>query len=201
MKIDTSWTGATTDPYQAMMGLLSCLDHGTDAWIEIQKNGEQAHPIKKKNPDLENPFNWEHQYGTPRTEEALKNRVFFNQMEKELTEKWVHLFGTEEAVKKYQEEGIVSDGLFNGSVGCPVKIEDANKAREKTDGYQYGYWMDFWQPKDGIPYWVVDDSIDKVFVVCHTNNRVKSVKQRADIIRKAGAFMIEYANRLEEGQG
>ena len=58
-KTDTTWTQATTNPSEIMLGLVSCLESGKNAWIEIRKNGDQAYPVMKKNPALENPFNWE----------------------------------------------------------------------------------------------------------------------------------------------
>ena len=52
-KVHTTWTEATTNVNKAMIMLLSCLDSGKNAWIELRKNGDQAYPIRMKNPALD----------------------------------------------------------------------------------------------------------------------------------------------------
>ena len=83
----TNWTAATNNPNKAIIGLVSCLESGKNAWIEIRKNGEQDYPLKIKNPALENPFNWEIMYGVPRNEKEMMNHKYFNDTEKDLTYK------------------------------------------------------------------------------------------------------------------
>ena len=80
-KVHTTWTEATTNVNKAMIMLLSCLDSGKNAWIELRKNGDQAYPIKMKNPELDNPFNWEMSYSTPRNEKEMMNYKYFNDTE------------------------------------------------------------------------------------------------------------------------
>lgn len=142
---------------------MSCIENGCNAWLEIRKNGDQAHPIRKKNPELENPFNWTMRCSLPRTEEELKKCKFFNEMEKDLTHNWTFFFGTKETVALYQKEGIPTKELFSptGGYRCPVRIKTTDAIRE--DGYKYGYWMVSWVPKPNISYWIVDESIPLCF--------------------------------------
>lgn len=194
-EIYTTWAPATTNASKAMISLLSCLESGKNAWIEIRKNGEQSIPIKKKNPELDNPFNWVMQFGVPRDTEAMEKHHYFNETERDLTYNWIACFGELKAVEEYQQHGTITKELFKGCGIChPVRIEDANYYRKNIvgDDYHYEYWMNYWRPKDNIPYWVVDDSIGDVFTICFTNEHV----DKAESIRKAAQFMADYADTL-----
>ena len=194
-KVYTTWTEATNNVSKAMMGLVSCIESGKNAWIEVRKNGEQACPIKIKNPALDNPFNWEMMCGVPRNETELMNHKYFNDTEKDLTYNWTACFGEENAIKEYQSNGTITKELFNGVGIChPVRIKDANFYRKNIlgDNYEYGYWVTYWKPKKNIPYWVVDDSIGDVFTICFDDEIV----DKAKAIRKAAQFMMEYADKI-----
>ena len=199
MAKQTSWTKATTDVNEAMIALISCVESGRNAWIEVQKNGEQAFPIQVPNPLLDDPFNWTLMYGVPRNEKEINEHHYLNQTEEDLTRNWMCTFGTEEAVKAYQKDRTISKDLFVGcSVACPVKIEDANRYRHEIEGiegddYKYGFWMSFWRPKGNIPYQVPAD-IDEVFVICYDDEPVR----KSDIMRRAAEFMAHYADELDE---
>ena len=128
-KTDTTWTQATTNPSEIMLGLVSCLESGKNAWIEIRKNGDQAYPVS------ETPFNWEMNYGGPRNEQQLKNYDFFNETEKDLTYNWISCFGTKEAVDLYQANGTVMEGLFlGGNIACPVRLLTGNRKKSLSAG-------------------------------------------------------------------
>ena len=194
-KVYTTWTEATKSASKAMMGLISCIESGRNAWIEIRKNGEQEYPIKIKNPALDNPFNWEMLYGVPRDEKEMMSHNFFNETEKDLTYNWIACFGEEKAIKEYQNNGTITKELFTGTGIChPVRIKDANFYRKNIlgDDYEYGYWATYWKPKKGIPYLVVDESIGYVFTICFTNEAV----DKAEAIRKAAQFMLKYADKF-----
>jgi len=193
-EVKTNWTKATTNPSVALAGLISCIEYGCNAWIEVRNNGEQEFPIMKKNPELDNPFNWTMSYGTSRNEKEMREHKYFNETEEDMTYNWTACYGEPDAIKQYQEEGIVSDGLFKGIGTChPVRIADVEAYREKIDGYKYGYWVTYWKPKDNIPYWVVDDTVGKVFTICYDDEPVnKSVA-----MRRAATFLEDYADVLE----
>lgn len=195
MKIHTDWSEATTNVNKAMMALLSCLETGKNAWIELRKNGDQAYPVRRRNPALDDPFNWTMAYGVPKMNDG--DHVYFNDTERDLTENWIATFGTEEAVVAYRKDRTISKDLFRGiGLEYPVRIADANRYRReiKGDGYEYGYWRVCWKPKVGIPYWVADGSVGDVFTVCYTDEPV----DRKTAVRRAAEFLADYAERLVE---
>lgn len=194
-KVHTTWTEATTNVNKAMIMLLSCLDSGKNAWIELRKNGDQAYPIRMKNPALDNPFNWEMSYSTPRNEKEMMNYKYFNDTEKDLTYNWIACFGKEEAIKKYQNSRIIAKELFDGYGIChPVRIEDANFYRKNIigDNYNYNYWTTYWKPRKNIPYWIVDDNVGDVFTICFNDE----VVDKSKTIKKTAQFMMEYADKI-----
>jgi len=184
----TNWTKATKNPSEAMLGLISCIEHGCNAWIEIRKNGEQDFPIIIKNPELDNPFNWTMSYGVPRNESEMMKYNYFNETERDLTYNWVACFGSEESIKQYQENGLVTKGLSLGIGKChPVRVEDANTYRREItgDNYKYSYWVTYWQPIDGISRWVVDERQGEVFTICYNKepvNKFEAMKKAADFL-------------------
>lgn len=192
-EVYTTWTEATNNASKAMMGLISCIESGKNAWIEVRKNGEQEYPIMRKNPALDNPFNWEMLYGVPRNEKEMMDHKYFNDTEKDLTYNWTACFGEEDAIKEYQNNGTISKELFQGCGVChPVRIIDANFYRKNIvgDNYEYDYWVTYWKPKNDIPYWIVDDTVGDVFTICFNNEKVN----KADAIKKAAQFMMDYAD-------
>lgn len=184
--IKTDWTTATTDPYEAVTKVLSCIASGNHAWIELMENGTQDFPITVKNPALDNPFNWEMNYGLPRS--SMGDISYFNETEKDLTENWVNCFGQSDAIKAYQENGVVSEELFNGSVRHPVKFEDAKKFRPNFNKF----WITRWRAKEGIPYHIPDPSVKRVFTICYTDDPINE----AELIRSAGEFLITCADQM-----
>jgi hypothetical protein len=190
---DTNWTQATTDVHAAMIGLISCLDSGRNAWLEIQVNGEQSFPIKKKNPALDDPFNWTMSYGVPRNERELNEYRFFNATEEDLTRNWYCAFGDQTAHDLYVNERKVTKELFRGyGIITPVRFEDIDKWRAEQGAGPFGYsWVTHWQPIRDIPYWIVDDSIKEVFVVCSDGK----VQDRKESLRQAGEFLIKLSEK------
>lgn len=198
--IKTSWMAATTDINEAIVGLLSCIQNGYNAWIEVRKNGNQDYPVMIPNPELDDPFNWTSAYGMPRNEKELASQHYLNETSKDLAYNWTAVLGTPEAVEEYKKSRKISPELFSGgSVCCPVRIEDANRYRKPIDGYEYGFWMNIWKPKKGIPLYVPDKGIDNVFVVCYETDSEKApdLKQQ---LRRAGKFLLDYARRLDKIQ-
>lgn len=193
-KVSTNWTSATTEPEKALLGLVSCLEAGKNAWIEIRKNGDQAFPIMKSNPKLDNPFNWEMMYGTPRNIIELEKHKYFNETEKDLTYNWTCCYGEAAAIEEYQKTGKISAGMFKGiGIGHPVKIQDVNAYRKQIGKpCDHSYWATFWKPKEGISYKIVDESIGDVFTICFDEEPVDKI----EALRKAGRFLQDYADYL-----
>lgn len=197
---NTAWQEATTNPYKALAGLLSCLDAGHNAWIEIQNNGNQRFPIRKKNPKLDNPFNWTMNYGCDKSALPLPSTTYdFNETQKELTFLYDEVFGTPEAVQLYQKFGTVTPGLFKGSaeesIRCPVKKQDILTFKNAHgEYYDKEYWLTIWKPKENIPYYITDTSIGDVFVVCYNEEPADKVKS----LKTAAAALNAYADILEQ---
>lgn len=191
-EIYTNWTEATNNPNKAIIGLVSCLESGKNAWIEIRKNGEQDYPLKIKNPALENPFNWEMMYGVPRNEKEMMNHKYFNDTEKDLTYNWTACYGEAKAIEEYQKNGTITKEMFNGMGIChPVRIKDANFYRKNIlgDNYEYRYWVTYWRAKKDIPYYIVDESVGNVFTICYNDE----LCDRSEAMKRAAQFMMEYA--------
>lgn len=194
----TQWSKATTSIGEAMLSLMNCLHLGYDAYIAVENNGDQEFPVVKKNPELENPFNWESMYGTI-GESAKKD--YFNNTEKELGKNWVEVFATQEAADAYKKDRTLLPGLIlgNGNVKIPVRKEDANRYREQIvkDGCKYDIWNHEWQAKKGIPYYIVDDSVKKVFVVYHKQDSSLTEYNLVETVKKAADVLLTYADQLE----
>lgn len=200
----TNWCKATENPYEAIANLVTCLNSGKNAWIEYQKNGEQEYPLVIKNPALDNPHSW-----TSKTvccggrDDSVP---FFNETLKDLAKNWINVFScSETAVKAYEERGEVTKGLIRLATDrvyktykCNVRKKDATRYRKEFvgDGYDYekmvGYHL--WEPKEGIPYYIPDPSVDKVFVVCYDNEPFNTEK----ILRSAAEFLLSLVDYEEE---
>ena len=194
-EVKTNWAKATTDVNIAMASLMTCINFGYNAWLEIRENGDQEYPILKDNPLLENPFNWKSYVGVPRNLKEDSNDRAVTNFEKMMEDNYVEVFGEESAIKLYQETGILSEGLINYmGIAHPMKISDANMCRKlyTKDNYQYGFWKNLWKPKDGIKRKIVDDSIGKVIVVCFKNEPC----DKSELFEKAADFLKNMQNHL-----
>lgn len=70
--VKTDWARATTSLEEAIAGFFDCIGFGYDAWVEVQKNGQQTCPVVKKNPKLNDPFSWTFSYRVPRDEKKVR---------------------------------------------------------------------------------------------------------------------------------
>lgn len=197
MNVKTNWTKATTNPYEALAGLISCINAGKHCWIEYRDNNDKEieFPIKKKNPALDNPFNWEMAYGIPRSEMDLLETKYFNETERDLTYNWTACYGEAGAIKAYQENATISKEMFSGGICHPVRIHDANYYREhiKKDGYKYGKtWVTHWKPKNGIPYYIREEGL-KVYVICYDDQPANE----AQCVNSAANFLLRLAYDME----
>lgn len=194
------WTNPTKDPEIAVANLISCLQHYKNAWIEQVNNTELDNAITIVNPELDNPFNWEFSYGAYESKNDIDKEQYFNETEKDLTYNWTNGYGSAEAVKKYQSNGEVTEGLLlSAGISSPVRIEDAQRYRDLfvKDGYKYKYpstsertWVSHWRAKEGIKYRVPDPNVGKVFIVCFNTDpydRKYSLLRASDFLRDCAA--------------
>lgn len=192
-KIYTNWTTATTNYAHALSGLISAIEAGKNAWIEIRRNGDQDYPLMIPNPNLDHPKAWTMSYGTIRNEMDIINHKFLNETEKDLTNNYTTAFGSQEAVDRYYETGVLTKENFLGVGIChAVKIEDAIEYRKNDDGYSnYRHWVYFWQPRNNA--YRIPANIDKVFTVCYDNQPVSDKKI---LFQKASEFLARLAEEF-----
>jgi hypothetical protein len=159
----TNWTKATTDLYEAMVGVFAAQRAGHNAWLEHQKNGEQEFPVKIKNPILDDPFNWTMLYGVPLSGEIDDvDREFFNETEEDLFRNWIACFGEPKAIEHYWKTGKVIEGLIRSAGTCfPLRRKDHPRPEASK------HWVYMWKPKNDVPYWVVDPDVEYVFQVVY----------------------------------
>ena len=195
----SSWTGATQNIQKAIDGVFSALN-GQNAWIEIQQNGEQDYPVKRKNPALDDPFQWSLQctYGAGKDEPPKTD--FFNATEKDLHANWTGRYFKDEAARDhYVKTGeILPDSLTNGGVSCPVRVVDWLTTRPDLDpdNLPCKDWCAIWGPRKypapEVPYWIVDERIDSVFVVMTDN----TPPVRAHVLRRMAAFLDQHSEAI-----
>lgn len=195
----TQWSKAITSIGEAMLSLMNCLHYGYNAYIAVKKNGNQEFPVVKKNPELENPFNWESAYGTIGKDVGKDS---FNSMEKELRENWIEVFSTQEAAAAYKKDRTLLPGLIlgNGSVKLPVRKEDANRYRKEVikDNYNYDIWSHMWKAKEGIPYYILDETVKNVFVVYYKKENALTENDLVARVKEAADVLLTYADQLEQ---
>ncbi len=161
----TGWSEATLNESDVIVSLLACLKQKHYAWIELQQNGDQAHPIKIKNPELLKHSNWTMLYGVPtENKKKLWDEDFFNETEKDLTLNYKAAFG--DPIKK------IDKGM---GICFPLK---------KKGSYN-DYWTYYWQPKDNIPYWIPAKLKKKVYVVVYDDSKAITDKQVLPLFKKA----------------
>lgn len=192
-KVHTSWAEATTNYATALAGLISAIEAGKNAWIEIRKNGDQDFPIMIPNPALNHPKAWTMSYGTLRNEVDLLNHTYLNETEKDLTLNYTVAFGTQEAIDRYYETGILTKDNFLGVGIChAVRIEDAIEFRKNIDGYKnYRQWVYFWKPREDA--YRIPADIDKVFTICYDDQPVTDKKI---LFKRVAEFLAKYADEF-----
>ena len=201
--VRTNWTMAMTNYQDALYALQTCRGSFRSCWLELRENGDQEYPINIVNPALDDPFAWEFSYGTLISPELLHTRKFLNETERNLTYHWMAGYGVPTAIEKYRKNHELTKGLNIGIGTCfPIRIEDAQKYRDifVGDGYVYRYpedgkgFVDFWKPKTGIPVYVPDRTVGKVFTVC-TDMEGNTVSE-IDSLERTAKTLEEYAQYL-----
>lgn len=199
----TNWCKAMADPFEAISALIQCLNSGYNAWIEVQKNGEQDLPFKVKNPALDDPHNWKSACGYIPSPQEMANKTFFNKTEEDLFYNWTEVFSTKAAADEYKKTGGVSEGLvclatdkYPYGIRCNVRKDDATHCRKTFGKQPYNYvnspFYNMWVP--AVEPYIVDESIDKVFVICYSEEPCDIEKK----ITLAADFLKETAKKLKE---
>ncbi len=177
-KVNTSWSQASENIYQALAALFHAVDSGKNAWLELRKNGDQDYPVMIPNPDLDLIENWQELYVTTRTEEAEKDLLskVLNDTERDLIQNYTTLQVTEDEAKQYRELGVLTAKMLkansDSTVRITVPIEKANEARRThfNDHFDYSFFVSAWEAMPGIPYQIPDPNLPFVFTVCTDDN-------------------------------
>lgn len=166
---NTNWTSPKTNIIAGLLDLRSALAAGYKAKLVRARNEECEYPIKEK---LENQDfrNYEHSIGYGSSINKIKNDASRTEFEKYLTLNYVSVFGSDEAMKRYYETGVVgADNFKNMGRNHLVKVDDLIKFLEDSKDYQRAelyrkqyrapehvndvtHLFDFFRYKHGSPY-------------------------------------------------
>jgi len=125
--MNTNWSTPTTNIFSAMNALKSALAAGRNARLIKLKNEDCAYPIKishkhKMDMDFRQYKFWN---GTLQTRESIANDTNKSDFEKYLSANYKACYGTQEAMDRYYNEGLLSPDNFKGMGVCHlVKVED-----------------------------------------------------------------------------
>jgi len=163
-----------------MLLLRSALAAGMNARLVKARNEDCAYPIKEKHVD-EDFRNYEFRSGHLSTRQDIYNDTSMSEMEKYLSLEFKTCYGTEEAMNRYYETGLLSPDNFKG-IGRShlVKIRDmiaflistGDKDRAEMFKHQYfseeggreQHFYDFFRYKHGSP-WAIKTFKRKLWVV------------------------------------
>lgn len=181
MKKNTNWSKATTNLFEAIKSLLSALQAGKIAHLEIMKNEDVAYPIKVENPETLKMENWTMMFGLPKQNDQVD---FWNETERYLVQECYHTYATPEAIRLFEEEGLITEELMlNGGTEYMIPFDIAREIRLAQDGYDLAtnQWArgTYYRIKDGIEHWVIDPKVKWVFVVViEEDETLKKFKER-----------------------
>ena len=110
---NTNWSSPKTNIFAGTLTLISALQSGHNARLIRMKNEDCAFPIRVKRHDTD--FrNYEFSSGHPSTREEILNEKHRTDFQKELTLNYKTCYGTDAAVKRYYEKGLLSSDNFKG---------------------------------------------------------------------------------------
>ncbi len=132
----TNWTSPKTNIIAGMLDLRSALASGYKAKLIRARNEECEFPVTEKlqNKDFRN---YEFSIGYGSSVNKIKAAANMTEFEKHLALNYVSVFGSEEAMKRYYETGVLSaDNLKNMGRAHLVHVDDLIKFLEDTRDYQ-----------------------------------------------------------------
>jgi len=110
---NTNWTIPKKNIFAAMNDLRKALAAGENARLIKARNEDCAHPIKQKN-SITDFRAYEFSIGLMKTRKSIAEDERMPAFEKYLTLNYRNCFGTETAVKRYYEKGLLSSDNFKG---------------------------------------------------------------------------------------
>jgi len=165
---NTNWSSPKTNIVAGLLDLRKALAGGYKAKLIRARNEECEYPIKEKNQDSD--FrNYEFSIGYGSSINKIKADTNRSEFEKQLSLNYVSVFGSDEAMKRYYETGVLgADNLKNMGRNHLVKVDDLIKFLEDSrdprvniyrDQYRAPehvhdttHLFDFFRYKHGSPY-------------------------------------------------
>lgn len=177
MKTLTNWTEATRNPFKAISSLISCLQAGRNAWLELQENGNQEYPLREKLiKESTDPCAWDcacqpFAQDWEERKEVILTSDSYSPMQKKFMTEYTSVFGSQEQYDNYLKTG---DADFRG-IGRQYLIKYDDLARKRKE---QGIAL---SPKTRFYPMVSLKSRNKrplikgkVLVVCYNNDKVKT---------------------------
>jgi hypothetical protein len=184
--MNTHWTSPKKNFLAGMNDLRHCLASGYNARLIRARNEDCAHPLTVKNRYSD--FRcYEFAYGTLSTKNEILASTTMDDFEKELSLNYKACFGTEEAMNRYYETGVLSNDNFKGMGRSHlVKVSDMVEFFEKNNFESGGdmerakmfkeqyitgeqannrHFWDFFRLKNGYNHWNVIHFKHKLWVV------------------------------------
>lgn len=176
----TNWSSPKTNILAGIIDLRSALAAGQNARLIRMRNEDCQHPIKVKICD-EDFRNYEFQIGYLSSREEICNDSRKSDFEKYLVLNYKTCYGTQEAVNRYYETGLLSADNFKGmGVSHLVNVKDMviflnlTEDKERAEMFRSQYldestgnerhFFDFYRYKHGSP-WAVKKFRRKLWVV------------------------------------
>jgi len=143
--MNTNWSSPKTNFLAGMLDLRQALAAGQKARLVRARNEDCQHPIRMKTSD-ENFRNYEFSIGYPATRDSIIAETHRSDFEKYLSLNYKTCYGTEEAMNRYYEKGLLSPDNFKG-IGRShlVKVEDmvhfllATDDKERAEMFKQQY--------------------------------------------------------------
>jgi len=195
--MSTNWTSPKRSMLAGINDLRKCLASGFNARLIRARNEDCEHPIRIKNNMMD--FRcYEFACRTLSTKDEILANASMSEFEKNLALNYKACFGTEEAVKRYYETGVCSEGNFKGMGRSHlVKVSDMVEFLEKDDktkknieyvkmfkeqyvtGEQANnrHFWDFYRLKNGYCYWNTRHFKHRLWVVEMLKKGEPKVKQ------------------------
>lgn len=191
MKNDkTTWTSPKTNIILAANDLRKCLASGCKARLIRILNEDCTHPILLDKDELSKDFReYEFSIGTLRTKEEIKADTSMSEFEKTLSLEYHAYYGTQEAIDKYYQTGVLSSGNFNGMGRSHlVKIQDMidflNKSDDKKEHERAKLWSHYTDEEDARHF--------------YDTFRLKCAQYRTPKVFKHKLWAVEMLNNSEE---
>ncbi len=179
--MNTNWSSPKRNMLAGINDLRKCLASGYNARLIRARNEDCEHPIREKN-HITDFRCYDFSYGTLSTKDEILADANMSEFEKNLTLNYKACFGTEEAVKRYYETGVCSEGNFNGmgrshlvKVSDMVEFLESSKDTDRAKMFKEQYitgeqanhrhFWDFYRLKNGYSYWNTRHFKHKLWVV------------------------------------